>query len=256
MIEMAPATRSLTRNAPSVFYSYPTLILPSPFFVVFIACATSALAYTDTVANASQVWTNSGSQTLSWTKVDTDRSNFTIVLTNQDRSVLSLDQTLASLVDGSLGTQQVNPPAGGWIVGGTYRVNFVQDSQSLNSILAQSSEFNITESSSSSSSATGSSTSITRISTTASLTTGTGTTLIATTATASGASSSVSSTGAATTSNAALPVSVSRSGFVGLLALLGAVLLEIMKDDLYARTQNTVNLLGPLQIPDLADSFK
>ncbi|KAK0490792.1 hypothetical protein IW261DRAFT_1434134 [Armillaria novae-zelandiae] len=160
-----------------------------------IACATSALAYSVTVPNASQGWTNSGSQTVSWSKVDTD-------------PVLSLDQTLASLVDGSLGTQQVNPPAGGWIVGGTYRVNF----------------FNITESSSSSSSATGSSTSITRISTTASLTTGTGTTLIATTGVASGASGSVSSTGAATTSNAALPVSVSSSGFVGLLALLGAML--------------------------------
>ncbi|SJL01764.1 uncharacterized protein ARMOST_05087 [Armillaria ostoyae] len=200
---------------------------------VLIACATSALAYTVTVPNASQGWTNSGSQTVSWQKVSTDRDNFTIVLTNQastitwisaDRSVLSLDQTLASLVDGNLGTQQVNPPGGGWIVGGTYRVNLVQDSQSLNSILAQSSEFNITESSSSSSSATGSSTSITRISTTAALTTATGTTLIATTGAASGASSSASSTGAATTSNAALPVSVSSSGFVGLLALLGAML--------------------------------
>jgi cobalamin biosynthesis Mg chelatase CobN len=191
---------------------------------VLIACATSALAYSVTVPNASQGWTNSGSQTVSWQKVSTDRDNFTIVLTNQDRSVLSLDQTLASLVDGNLGTQQVNPPGGGWIVGGTYRVNLVQDSQSLNSILAQSQEFNVTESSSSSSSATGSSTSVTRISTTAALTTGTGTTLIATTGAASGASSSVSSTGAATTSNAALPVSVSSSGFVGLLALLGAML--------------------------------
>ncbi|KAK0468131.1 GPI-anchored small secreted protein [Desarmillaria tabescens] len=186
---------------------------------VLIACATSALAYSVTVPNASQGWTNSGSQTVSWEKVSTDRANFTIVLTNQDRSVLSQDQTLASLVDGDLGTTQVNPPGEGWIVGGTYRVNLVQDSENLNSILAQSSEFNISESSSSSSSAT-----VFSSSTTAASTTRTGTTLIATTGTASGASSSASSTGAATTSNAALPVSVSNSGFVGLLALLGAML--------------------------------
>ncbi|KAK0498565.1 hypothetical protein EDD18DRAFT_1461578 [Armillaria luteobubalina] len=99
------------------------------------------------------------------------------------------------------------------IIGNAYRVNLVQDFQSLNSVLAQSAKFNITESSSSSSSATGSSTSITRI-----------TSLIATTGTASGAFSSASSTVAAMTSNAALPVSVSRSGFMGVLALLGAML--------------------------------
>lgn len=40
-----------------------------------------------------------------------------------DFSSLSLDQTLASLVDGNLGTQQVNPPSGGWQAGGSFKID-------------------------------------------------------------------------------------------------------------------------------------
>lgn len=53
------------------------------------------------------------------------------------------DQVLAALVDGDLGTIIANPPSGGWPVGSGFRVNLVQDPQSLTTILAQSAEFNI-----------------------------------------------------------------------------------------------------------------
>lgn len=62
---------------------------------------------------------------------------------------------LAALVDGTLGNTTVNPPSGGWPTpGGGYRVNLVQDANDLNTILAQSPEFNITQPTSKSSSTT------------------------------------------------------------------------------------------------------
>lgn len=54
------------------------------------------------------------------------------------------DQVLAALVDGKLGTITANPPSAGWPTGTGFRVNLVQDPDSLNTILAQSGEFNIT----------------------------------------------------------------------------------------------------------------
>ena len=59
-------------------------------------------------------------------------------------------QVLAALVVGTLGQTTVNPPSGGWKTGQGFRVNLVQDSQHLDSILAQSEEFDITVSSSTS----------------------------------------------------------------------------------------------------------
>ena len=43
----------------------------------------------------------------------------------------------------------MNPPSGGWVAGSGYRVNFVQDANNLNTIYAQSDDFTIEESSSS-----------------------------------------------------------------------------------------------------------
>lgn len=53
------------------------------------------------------------------------------------------NQILAALVDTSLETMTASPPSGGWPTGKGFRVNLVQDPQSLGTVLAQSGEFSI-----------------------------------------------------------------------------------------------------------------
>jgi len=65
------------------------------------------------------------------------------------------DQVLNALVDGTLGNITCNPPSGGWPTGAGFRVNLVQDATHLNSILAQSSQFNINGSSSTTTTSSG-----------------------------------------------------------------------------------------------------
>jgi hypothetical protein len=60
-------------------------------------------------------------------------------------------ESLIATVDGTLGTIAIPPPSGGFPVGGGFQVNFVKDPQDLNTILAQSGQFNITQSNSTSS---------------------------------------------------------------------------------------------------------
>lgn len=57
-------------------------------------------------------------------------------------------QVLAALVDGTLGKTNLNPQNGGWPTGDHFRLNLVQDDRNLNAILAQSPEFSILPSSS------------------------------------------------------------------------------------------------------------
>lgn len=54
-----------------------------------------------------------------------------------------------AVVDGTLAVIACSPPSGGWPSGSGFRVNMVQDAQHLDTIFAQSSEFNITAISSS-----------------------------------------------------------------------------------------------------------
>jgi len=183
--------------------------------LLVLSFVASALAYTVTVPNETQGWTNSGAQTLSWTRVDTDAANFTAVLTNQDRSVMpNNNQVLAALVDGTKGTLSVNPPSGGWIVGHGFQVNLVKDQDSLSTIFAQSGQFNITASSSSASSTTS----------TSGVTTTRAATVTAATATTTTPSTtdSTSALNPTTSSNAALPIMGANPVFVGAVALLGA----------------------------------
>jgi hypothetical protein len=114
---------------------------------VLLAIVSSAFAYQVLSPGGSQGWTNQGAQTLTWQRVETDRQNFTVLLTNQKVSGFQT-QNLAALVDGTLGRVALNPPAGGWPTGSSFRLNLVQDNQNLNSILAQSQEFSITQSTS------------------------------------------------------------------------------------------------------------
>jgi hypothetical protein len=112
--------------------------------VFLLAFISSAFAYTVLTPNGSQGWTNHGAQLLTWQRVDSDRQNFTALLTNQNITGFQ-PQILAALVDGTLGSAPMNPPSGGWPTGDHFRVNLVQDATDLNSILAQSPEFSITQ---------------------------------------------------------------------------------------------------------------
>ncbi len=55
-------------------------------------------------------------------------------------------EVLIATVDGSLGAINIPAPSGGFKVGNGYQVNFVNDTQHLSSILAQSQQFAITQS--------------------------------------------------------------------------------------------------------------
>ncbi|KAF5322684.1 hypothetical protein D9619_000663 [Psilocybe cf. subviscida] len=110
---------------------------------VILAFVSCAFAYSVTSPSDAKGWTNSGSQLLTWQRVSTDPLNFTAVLDNQQITGFE-PQILAALVDGTSGSQQMNPPSGGWPTGKNFRVNLVQDAQNLNAILAQSGFFSIT----------------------------------------------------------------------------------------------------------------
>jgi len=50
---------------------------------ILLYAVSYAAAYMVLVPNQSQGWTNVGNQTLTWSRVDTDPLNFTVVLVNQ-----------------------------------------------------------------------------------------------------------------------------------------------------------------------------
>ncbi len=55
-------------------------------FASVLAFALSAAALSVTVPNNSSGWISQGTNTLSWNRVSTDPTNFTVVLTNTVRS--------------------------------------------------------------------------------------------------------------------------------------------------------------------------
>ncbi|KAI0265049.1 hypothetical protein BC834DRAFT_191944 [Gloeopeniophorella convolvens] len=118
----------------------------------------SACAYQVITPGGASGWTLAGPNQVTWQRVDTDPLNFTILLVNQNNGVMpNGPQVLAALVDGTQNSFTVSPPSTGFQVGDGFQVNLVKDSQSLNSILAQSTKFSIkvpTSSSSSSSALT------------------------------------------------------------------------------------------------------
>jgi len=170
------------------------------FLLSFLA---TTWAYSVLTPNDSVGWVNQGSNNLTWTRVDTDPLNFTVVLTNQNMSGFQ-SEVLAALVDGTLGFTRLNPHNGGWPTGSHFRVNLVKDDLDLNSILAQSPEFDITEANSTSTTGT------------ASFSFGTTATGTATTPTQSGSS------GASQTNPITVPTGGAASSYpvqTGLLAL-------------------------------------
>lgn len=93
-----------------------------------------------------------------------DPDNFTIVLVNDQ---MEYKQVLNALVDGSLLTVFVNPPANGWPFGPGFHVDFASDTENLDNVLTKSDDFSIKEPSATTTATTssGSSTALTTTST-------------------------------------------------------------------------------------------
>jgi hypothetical protein len=111
-----------------------------------LACASSALAYTVTSPNSVAFWTNQGPQKAEWSRAGTDPVNVTVVLTNNDTTLMSAPQILLALVQGDDGKANLNPPSAGWPTPGPgYVLNLVRSVNELDSVLAQSQKFEIKE---------------------------------------------------------------------------------------------------------------
>ncbi|KAK7695769.1 hypothetical protein QCA50_000406 [Cerrena zonata] len=121
-----------------------------------LALAASAVAYQVTKPENGSTWDPNEAQIIAWNKVSTDPSTFAITLVHQ-ASQPNTRTLLLDNVDGGSGSVTVNPPNGGWPSGTAYQINFVQDSSHLDSLLAQSQQFDIKASTGSSSSSSSSS---------------------------------------------------------------------------------------------------
>ncbi|KAF8591482.1 hypothetical protein K439DRAFT_1402132 [Ramaria rubella] len=126
-------------------------------FVTLLSLAASALAITVTNPSQDVTWSTSGPNTVSWTEVSTDPTTFAVTLVSKRRTQVQLGvfkQTLADNVDGTKGSLTISASLP---VGTGFQVNIVKSSQDMNTILAQSAQFNITQGTGSSSSAANSS---------------------------------------------------------------------------------------------------
>ncbi|KAH8830380.1 Quinolinate phosphoribosyl transferase [Flagelloscypha sp. PMI_526] len=110
------------------------------FANIFVALAAilGVVAFEVTSPTATQGWTSSGPQTLSWKRVQSDPTSFAIVLTdgNPANNVILMDTVDAT----SATSTTVNPPSSGW-PSGKYQVNLVKSKDDETSILAQSGQF-------------------------------------------------------------------------------------------------------------------
>ncbi|KAF5362053.1 hypothetical protein D9756_002092 [Leucocoprinus leucothites] len=115
------------------------------YATLFLSFVASSLAYLVNAPNGDQGvnWKSHTPGRVAWNRVDTDPRTFTIVLTNQDRSVLPHDIVLAGSVDGTRGSLNIQPPRGGFPVGEHFRINFVKVPNDQHTIYAQSNEFSI-----------------------------------------------------------------------------------------------------------------
>ncbi|KAF8741815.1 PGAP1-like protein, partial [Rhizoctonia solani] len=148
-------SRVLINDRLPVFASLPTplfcLILTLSIFnmrsafVALLSLIASAAAYQVTYPGAADKWyAGTVTNKFDWTRVNTDADSFTLVLTNEDRSLLPVNnQQLIATVPGSAGSIDVPAPSGGFPVGKGFRVNMVKSPTELTTILAQSPEFEI-----------------------------------------------------------------------------------------------------------------
>ncbi|KIY65661.1 hypothetical protein CYLTODRAFT_400137 [Cylindrobasidium torrendii FP15055 ss-10] len=113
-----------------------------------LAFVGSAAAFAINFPNSAEGWNTVGYNEIVWSFNGTDRANFTAVLTNPDASLLSNNgatyQILLALVDKTANTVNViSPDSAGWKEGEEYRIDFVQDSEHIDNVLASSQTFDI-----------------------------------------------------------------------------------------------------------------
>jgi len=182
-----------------------------PFVLSFVA---STLAYSVITPNQNTKWLNKGSKNITFERVNTDSSNFSIYLVNQV-NYPPYSSLLAALVQGGDkgGSAIVNAPSGGWTPASGYQINLQSSDPNSTQIYVQSDHFDIVDSDNSTTSS-GSTTANVVVPTASTSTTG-----------ATGTSdSSDSATILPTSSNsAALSYSV-QTGLLGLFSLLGFAL--------------------------------
>ncbi|KAL1738054.1 hypothetical protein HDZ31DRAFT_51556 [Schizophyllum fasciatum] len=175
--------------------------------VAVLSLASFAAAFTVTQPSNKNGWTDCNAQTLKWQTVQTDAKNFTVVLVNQDNSVLSDPVVLAEDVDASKDSIDIDAPEGGWPTGDDFQVNLVYSKKQSDRIYAQSVMFDIEEdkdcsqSSSTKSSSSGSQT-----------------------GTASHSANSASATSDNGDDNNGALATTAQTGLFGVVALLGAFL--------------------------------
>ncbi|ELU41901.1 GPI-anchored domain-containing protein [Rhizoctonia solani AG-1 IA] len=92
-------------------------------FVALLSLIASAAAYQVTYPGAADKWyAGTVTNKFDWTRVNTDADSFTLVLTNEDRSLLPVNnQQLIATVLGSVGSIDVPAPSGGFPVGKGFR---------------------------------------------------------------------------------------------------------------------------------------
>ncbi|CUA76917.1 hypothetical protein RSOLAG22IIIB_02397 [Rhizoctonia solani] len=114
-------------------------------FVALLSLIASAAAYQVTYPGSGDKWfAGTVTNTLKWDQVSTDAATFCLVLVNEDRSLLPVNnQQLIASVPGGTGSIEVPAPSGGFPVGKGFRVNMVKSPTDVNTILAQSPEFEI-----------------------------------------------------------------------------------------------------------------
>lgn len=203
-------------------------------FAAVLALATSAFALQVTQPTNTTGFSNNGQNTVSWTRVSTDPTNFTVVLVNKN-VFPNYQQVLDALVDAGTdgGSVQVGPPSAGWPSGTGYQINLASSAERLDSLLAQSDDFSFhaPDSSSVSGSSVSASGSVSRtvlsVSNTAAPTgSGSGSGAGAGSSPSGGADGSQPSDGSATPTgspNGAATIGV-QAAFFGAVALVGAVL--------------------------------
>jgi len=141
-----------------------------------LSLVASACAYQILTPSNSSGWTTVGPNLVSWQRVNTDSNNFTMVLVNQDKTIMpSGEEILIATVDGTQNSIAVPAPSGGFPTGTGFQVNFVKDSQDLTTIYAQSNQFSIIKPNTSSTTTSPSNTVVTPAGVTAAQTGTTGT---------------------------------------------------------------------------------
>jgi hypothetical protein len=185
---------------------------------ILLSLTASAFAIQVTFPGQNDVWSNEGTQKLTWTSVNTDATSFAVILYNPDANIIpAKSESLAANVSTSAGTVQLSPPSAGWPTGSGFQVNLVKSEKEMTTIYAQSAQFSIKDASLVSTTGGSSSVTIARtVSNATPLATGAGT--------PTDGSGSTLNPSETPSKSGALAVMGSQKGVVAIAAVLGAFL--------------------------------